>query len=84
MEQDEWYTVLIAKFAPLAAIKKMLRQADSDMPVGVFLMLCAVFTLVGLGVALIVPADAASDAGGDRGGRGCSRTPTSGASATRA
>jgi tight adherence protein B len=53
MEQDEWYTVLIASFAPLAAIKKLLRQADSDMPVGVFLMLCAVFTLVGLGVALM-------------------------------
>lgn len=52
MDKDEWYTVLISKFAPLAGIKKLLRQADSDMPVGVFLMLSLVTAVLGLGASL--------------------------------
>ncbi len=52
MEQDEWYTVLMNKFAPLKEVKKLLRQANSDMPVSVFLLLSAVSAVIGLLVAL--------------------------------
>lgn len=54
MEQDEWYTVLINKFAPLKEVKKLLRQANSDMPVSVFLLITTVCAVIGLlgGLAL--------------------------------
>jgi tight adherence protein B len=52
MSQDEWYTAIFAKFAVLASVKKLLRQADSDMPIGVYLMLCLVFGVAGLLIAL--------------------------------
>lgn len=49
MAQDEWYTTLLAKFAPLAGIRSLLRQADSDMPVAVFLLISLI--CFGLGLA---------------------------------
>jgi tight adherence protein B len=52
MEKDEWYTVLINRFAPLAEVKKLLRQANSDMPVSVFLLITAVCATLGLLVSL--------------------------------
>ena len=48
MQQDEWYTQIINKFAPLAEIKRLLRQANSDMPVSVFLLITAVCATIGL------------------------------------
>lgn len=52
MSQDEWYTKFLAKFGPLARVRSLLRQADSDMPVGVFLLISLVCGV--LGVAFVV------------------------------
>lgn len=54
MQRDEWYTALISRFAPLAEIKRLLRQADSDMPVSVFLLITAVCGALGLLVGLFL------------------------------
>src|SRR6185369_3040774 len=51
-QQDEWYTAIINKFAPLAEIKRLLRQANSDMPVSVFLLISVVCTTIGLLLSL--------------------------------
>jgi tight adherence protein B len=48
MQQEEWYSVLASKFAPLAEVKKLLRQANSDMPVSVFLLITAVCATIGV------------------------------------
>jgi len=53
MSQDEWYTAIINRFAPLAEVKRLLRQANSDMPVSVFLLITAVCATIGLLVALV-------------------------------
>lgn len=52
MEQDQWYTAILNKFAPLAEVKKLLRGADSDMPVSVFLLISAVCATIGLLISL--------------------------------
>jgi tight adherence protein B len=52
MQQEEWYTVLASRFAPLAEVKKLLRQANSDMPVSVFLLITAVCATIGVLVGL--------------------------------
>ncbi|HEY2773657.1 MAG TPA: type II secretion system F family protein [Candidatus Binatia bacterium] len=51
MQQDEWYVALINRFAPLGSIKRLLRQADSDMPVSVFLLMTTVCATAGLVIA---------------------------------
>ena len=48
MQKDEWYTAIINRFAVLAEVKKLLRQADSDMPVSVFMLLTTVCATGGL------------------------------------
>jgi tight adherence protein B len=53
MEGDEWYTVLINRFAPLAEVKRLLRQANSDMPVSVFLLISAVCATIGILIGVI-------------------------------
>lgn len=52
MQQDEWYVALFNRFTPLAEVRKLLKQADSDMPVSVFLLLSSVSATVGVLVAL--------------------------------
>lgn len=52
MNKDEWYTAIINKFAPLAEVKRLLRQANSDMPVSVFLLITAVCATIGTLLAL--------------------------------
>lgn len=54
MNKDEWYTALINKFAPLAEVKRLLRQANSDMPVSVFLLITAVCATIGTLLALFL------------------------------
>ncbi|MFN2376855.1 MAG: type II secretion system F family protein [Candidatus Binatia bacterium] len=57
MNKDEWYTAIINKFAPLAEVKRLLRQANSDMPVSVFLLITAICATIGtlLGLFLRLP-----------------------------
>jgi tight adherence protein B len=57
MEQDEWYIALINRFAPLKEVKRLLRQANSDMPVSVFLLITAVCATIGMlgGMAFHLP-----------------------------
>lgn len=53
MAQDEWYVAIINRVAPLASVKRLLRQANSDMPISVFLLISAVCGAIGLFVALV-------------------------------
>lgn len=62
MEQDEWYTAFMNRIAPLAAIKKMLRQANSDMPVSVFLTISIVCAVLGAAVAVLARQDLVTSA----------------------
>lgn len=54
LQQDEWYTAIINRFAPLAEVKKLLRQANSDMPVSVFLLISAVCATIGVLTGIVV------------------------------
>jgi tight adherence protein B len=54
MDQDEWYTAIVNRFAPLAEVKRLLRQANSDMPVSVFLLITAVCATIGLLIGLVM------------------------------
>lgn len=54
MQQDAWYTVLLNKLAPLAAVKKLLRQADSEMPVSVFLLMSGLSGMAGLLIGVVL------------------------------
>ncbi len=47
MNKDEWYTAFINRIALLAQVKKLLRQANSDMPVSVFLLITTVCGTIG-------------------------------------
>lgn len=48
-----WYAAIADNITPLVSLQRLLRQADSDMPVSVFLGLSAILTLVCLVVALV-------------------------------
>lgn len=48
MQKEEWYTALFNRIAPLVEVKRLLRQADSDMPVSVFLLISSVCATIGL------------------------------------
>ncbi|HYC56412.1 MAG TPA: type II secretion system F family protein [Candidatus Binatia bacterium] len=63
MGQDAWYTVMLARIAPLAAIKRLLKQADSEMPVSVFLLLSAIFFVAGATVSIYLQLGAIITAG---------------------
>lgn len=52
MQQEAWYNELFGRFAPLAEVRKLLKQADSDMPVSVFLLLSSITATLGVLVAL--------------------------------
>ncbi|MBI5505128.1 MAG: type II secretion system F family protein [Deltaproteobacteria bacterium] len=68
MGKDAWYIVLLNKLAPLAAIKRLLRQSDSEMPVSVFLLIsglaCAGGLVIGLLVRMGLPVALGLTAGG--------------------
>lgn len=52
MREEAWYSTLLSKLAPVKRVQKLLKQANSPMPVSVFMMLSAVFGFLGLGLAL--------------------------------
>ncbi|HYB97578.1 MAG TPA: type II secretion system F family protein [Candidatus Limnocylindrales bacterium] len=52
MSQEAWYTTILGRVAPLAAIKRLLKQADSEMPVSVFLLLTSIFFIAGALIGL--------------------------------
>jgi len=54
MGKDAWYTVILSKYAPLAAIKRLLKQSDSEMPVSVFLLMTGLAAMGGLLAGMLV------------------------------
>lgn len=52
MREDAWYTSLLARLAPVERVQKLLKQANSPMPVSVFMMLSGVLGFLSLSVAL--------------------------------
>lgn len=54
MAQEPWYVLILNKFAPLAAIKRLLKQSNSEMPVSVFLLISTVAAMGGLLVGMMM------------------------------
>jgi len=54
MAHEAWYLVLLNKFAPLAAIKRLLKQSNSEMPVSVFLLISALAAMGGLLAGIVI------------------------------
>ncbi len=54
MGKDAWHTVLLNRLAPLAAVRRLLKQSDSEMPVSVFLLLSGLGAMVGLLIGALV------------------------------
>ncbi len=54
MDEEPLFSGILGKFAPVESLKRLLQQANSEMPVGVFLLLSMLLGVLGLGLSFYV------------------------------
>lgn len=54
MSQESWHAALLNRFAPLDRVRRLLKQANTDMPLSVFLLLTGLFAFAGIVIASVL------------------------------